>query len=271
MKNTFTLQSPLSENISATLARISTVCREAQCDFFVAGAMAREVVLTHLYGRNSGRHTRDIDIAVLIHRWDDFHALKAAMQAQGAIEIPGKVQRLLWEGVEVDILPFGEIARGNEILWPPELDVAMSVEGFEEAYANTLTIEIPGCGDVRFCSLPGLLLLKLFAWRERGDEFTKDAIDIHKILHEYHHVEESRLYDNGEWGDSVDWDPERMGALLAGSDVAALMTDENRASLQQFDMQKLVDAMVRQNLDVNATHVENLVSDFWRTLLESPA
>lgn len=67
MKNTFTLQSPLSENISATLARISTVCREAQCDFFVAGAMAREVVLTHLYGRNSGRHTRDIDIAVLIH------------------------------------------------------------------------------------------------------------------------------------------------------------------------------------------------------------
>jgi len=267
MSNTCTLQSPLSENIRATLERITRICNATGSEFFVAGAMAREVLLTHVHGRSTGRHTRDIDIAVLIKDWAQFTLLKNSMLAQGAAEIPGNVQRVLWEGVEIDILPFGGIAQGNEIRWPPELAVAMSVEGFAEAYANTLTIEIPECGDVRFSSLPGLLLLKLFAWRARGDEYTKDAVDIHKILHEYQHVEASRLYDNDEWGESVDWDPERMGALLAGSDVATLMSAENRESLHQFDMQKLVDVMVRQRVDVSEERIELLVSDFWKTLL----
>lgn len=267
MSNTCTLQSLLSEDIRATLERITRICNETGSEFFVAGAMAREVLLTHVHGRSAGRHTRDIDIAVLIRDWAQFNLLKNSMLAQGATDIPGNVQRVLWEGIEIDILPFGEVAQGNEIRWPPELAVAMSVEGFAEAYANTLTVKIPGCGDVRFSSLPGLLLLKLFAWRTRGDEYTKDAVDIYKILHEYQYAEEARLYENEEWGDSVDWDPERMGALLAGSDVATLMSAENRDSLRQFDMQKLVDVMVRQRVDVSEERIERLVGDFWQTLL----
>lgn len=262
-----TLQSPLSEDIRATLERITRTCRATECGFFVAGAMAREVLLTNLHGRSTGRHTRDIDIVVLIEDWSQFDLLKNNMLAQGAADIPGNAQRVLWEGIEIDILPFGGVAQGDEIRWPPELAVVMSVEGFAEAWANTLIIEIPGCGEVRFSSLPGLLLLKLFAWRARGDEYTKDAVDIHKILHEYQHVEESRLYDNEKWGESVDWDPERMGALLAGSDVALLMSAENRESLRQFDMQKLVDVMVRQRVDSSEECIERLVRDFWETLL----
>lgn len=267
MLNICTLQSPLSEDVRATLERITRICHDTGSEFFVAGAMACEVLLTHVHGRSTGRHTRDIDIAVLIEDWPQFDLLKNNMLAQGAAEIPGNVQRVLWEGVEIDILPFGGVAQGDEIRWPPELAVAMSVEGFAEAWANTLIIEIPGCGEVRFSSLPGLLLLKLFAWRARGDEFTKDAVDIYKILHEYQHAEDSRLYDNAEWGERVDWDPERLGALLAGSDVAALMSEDNRKSLRQFDMQKLVDVMVRQRVDVSEERIELLVGDFWDTLL----
>lgn len=268
MLNICTLKNPLSDDIRATLNRISKACNAIGCNFFVAGAMAREILLTNVHGRSAGRHTRDIDIAVFIENWDEFNRLKNCMVEGGATEIPGNIQRVRWDEIEIDILPFGGIAEGDEIRWPPELAVVMSVEGFAEAYANTVTVEIPDCGKVRFSSLPGLLLLKLFAWRARGDAYTKDAVDIFKILHEYQYVEHSRIYENIEWGELVDWDTERVGAMLAGSDVAALMSNENREKIRQFTMQKLVDVMVRQRVAPVDEHIERLVSDFWKTLLE---
>lgn len=267
MSNTYTLAQPLSNDIQLALHKITRACTQAQNMFFIAGATAREILLTHVHGRNTGRHTRDIDIAVFIDDWEQFTKLKKIMLQNGATEVPGNAHRLYWDGVELDIIPFGGIASENEVAWPPDRDVIMSVDGFTDAWENSVLISIPGCGDIRFCSLPGLLLLKLFAWRDRGDRNNKDATDIYKILTEYTVVEESRLYDNDEWGNSVDWEPERLGALLAGHDVATIATAQSLESLHELDHEKLVDAIVRQLGSGHAADAEHRISDFWRGLM----
>lgn len=268
MSDIYTLSQPLSADIQTTLEKVNRICTVAGCEFFIAGATAREVLLTHVHGRKTGRHTRDIDIAVFIDTWEQFTALKASMLAGGAAEVKGNAHRLLWDDIELDIIPFGGIADGNEVAWPPDRDIIMSVDGFTEAWTHAVSVDIPQCGVVRFCSLPGLLLLKLFAWRDRGDRSNKDAVDIYKILCEYAVIEDARLYDNAEWGDRVDWEPERLGALLAGHDVVAMAMPESRESLQKLDPDALVDAIVRQPGAGHADDIENRINDFWYTLVQ---
>lgn len=127
-------------------------------------------------------------------------------------------------------------------------------------------MQIPTNAEIRFSSLPGLLLLKIFAWRDRGGQSSKDAVDIFKILQEYSRIEEDRVYDNNSWCERVDWDPERLGALLAGSDTAVIATEATLQGVLKLDKARLADAIVRQNEHVSADEIENIIDDFWHGL-----
>lgn len=148
----------------------------------------------------------------------------------------------------------------------------MSVDGFNEAFHCSTVVQISTDINIRFCSLSGLLLLKLFAWRDRGkgNSLSKDAIDIYKIISEYHYIEEPRLYDNSTWGDSVDWNAERLGALLAGSDTATIASVDSLEKLSLLDRELLIDAVVRQlTPSSNQTDLAiQLINDFWNGLLD---
>lgn len=47
--------------------------------YFVAGAMARDLLLVNTFGLPSGRATRDIDFGVAVESWEQFQALKGAL------------------------------------------------------------------------------------------------------------------------------------------------------------------------------------------------
>lgn len=267
MNNPYTLTRPLSDEIQQALMKITNACCQAGCPFFIAGATAREIMLTHVHNRDTGRRTRDIDIAVFIDDWDAFSRLKDIMLEQGAEAANDNAHRLYWGGVELDIIPFGSIATDNQVAWPPDRDIIMSVDGFTDAWEHAALVAIPNCGDIRFCSLPGLLLLKLFAWRDRGDRNSKDAVDIYTIFREYSVIEDSRLYDDDALASSVDWLPERIGARLAGQDVASIVTSQSVAGLQQLDQEKLIDAIVRQSGSARAADIERCINDFWHGLM----
>lgn len=263
MNDTFILKQPLSSDTESLLLKISHTCTESGIAFFIAGATAREVMLTHVHGRKSGRQTRDIDIAVFIDNWDQFSRIKQTMVAQGARALTNNAHRLIWDDMELDIIPFGDIAEKNQIAWPPDREFIMNVDGFPEAFEHANQVQIIPDNAIRFCSIPGLLLLKLLAWRDRGNRGTKDAVDIFNILTEYHRIEEERIYDNDEWGEHLDWNVERLGPLLAGSDTAAIASAETRQELLALDKLRLTDAIVGQNPTIDARNIEDIIDDFW--------
>lgn len=263
MKNTYTLAKPISSETEALLLNINHVCRTLEIAFFVAGATAREVMLMHVHGRNSGRQTNDIDIAVYLKNWEQFTALKQAMIEQDAKEVRHNVHRMIWHGTEIDIIPFGPVAQNNKVAWPPDRDIILHVEGFQEVWQHAGRVEISAGNSIHFTSLPGLLLLKLFAWRDRGKKDSRDAVDIFKILTEYSRIEDERLYDNENWCERVDWVPERLGALLAGSDTAMIASAETCQELLALDKARLTDTIVRQDESVDAQKAENIIDDFW--------
>ena len=263
MPNTFTLVNPIFSVTEKLLTRIDRVCSAQGVSYFIAGATAREIMLHHVHGKRSGRRTRDIDIAIYIENWQRFNALKEAFIFEGALPVLGNVHRLIVEGIELDIIPFGKVAEGNRVVWPPEHVIVLVVDGFAEVFAHRITVTLDNGVSLPFCSLAGLAMLKLFAWRDRGRSNAKDAVDLFTIICDYGAISDSRIYEAVE-GEHVNWDPVRMGAILLGSDIARMSAAASLAELRLLDRERLTDAVARQAEPGEMVNVERLINDFWR-------
>ena len=270
MTNTFILANPIFSVTETLLSRINRICIAQGISFFIAGATAREILLHHVHGRSIGRRTRDIDVAVFVDSWPMFDALKNAFLATGARAVRDNAHRMIIEGTELDIIPFGNVAEGNHIAWPPEREIIMSVDGFAEVFSHTVRVQLGNGENIPFCSLPGLALLKLFAWRDRGHGNAKDATDLWKIIREYGAIEDERIYEPPVEGENLDWEPLRMGAVLLGCDIAVMSGLPSLTELMLLDRERLTDAIVRQSDVDEMTQIEQIMNDFWGGIMSAP-
>lgn len=98
--------------------------------YFLVGAMAREVLLTHVYGLPAGRATNDMDFAIAVADWAEFHLLRERLLAAAPqMHATRVVHRLAYRVVpshgapwdyHIDIIPFAGVEDGDRRLsWPP--------------------------------------------------------------------------------------------------------------------------------------------------------
>ena len=66
----------------AVLRAIAGITREFGLPYFVAGALARDIVLTNVFGIDTGRATQDVDLAVAVENWDEFKIVKEKLLEQ---------------------------------------------------------------------------------------------------------------------------------------------------------------------------------------------
>ena len=155
-------------------------------EFYVIGATARDIIVQQLLDTASTRRTRDLDIAIAIPDWDAFEQIKERLVADGFKKSNDMYQRFYYGAYEVDIVPYGVVAKEDDnIYWPPEEVVAMSVKGFDEVLSEAITVSIDDEFKVKIASLHGLFLLKLNAWLDRNAKTSKDAEDMSFILSNY--------------------------------------------------------------------------------------
>jgi predicted nucleotidyltransferase len=185
---------PLNSAVDPSLARvlrvIDPIARSSGCEYFLAGATARDLILVNVHGLRPGRATRDIDFGIAVESWAQFELLKERLLATNEFSATrAQQQRLIFalskEGlsVPVDLIPFRGVASAHgTIAWPPGRDIVMNVAGFEEALASSVLIEIEAKLTVHVASVAGLTLLKLAAWVDRGRESNKDAADLYRLL-----------------------------------------------------------------------------------------
>jgi predicted nucleotidyltransferase len=104
----------------------------------------------------------------------------------------------------------------------------------ESELASSIPIEIEENLIVRVVSIPGLMLLKLVAWSDRGRETDKDAADIYRLLTSYADAGNTdRLYDHEmDLLETVGFDMDLAGAELLGRDDARLCSPPALALVQ---------------------------------------
>jgi len=81
-------------------------------------------------------------------------------------------------------VPFGEIGEPDQkIVWL-ETDNSMNISGFAEALLHAKNISI-GELEIPVIDTPAFIVLKIFAWGDRGERTNKDLEDIEFILSKY--------------------------------------------------------------------------------------
>jgi predicted nucleotidyltransferase len=113
----------------------------------------------------------------------------------------------------------------------------MSTVGFEEAFIYSLDVRIRTSPqlDLKVCTPPAMVMLKLIAWNEKYPERRKDAQDIEFILKQYSDAgNDSRLHeeDNDLQGEGFDY--EKASARILGRDIAKIATDESSSVLLEI-------------------------------------
>src|SRR5688572_9865164 len=137
---------PVDPLTIAVMLDVDTLAKEMNLSYFVCGAMARDILLHHVHGIETGRATADVDFAVAVENWEQFDNIKARLTETGRFEPAKRIaQRLHYrsggnsKGYPLDIVPFGGIENpAHSIAWPPDGNEVMSVVGYAEALANTV-------------------------------------------------------------------------------------------------------------------------------------
>lgn len=211
---------------------------------FLVGAMARIILLENIFGLKAGRATTDVDFAFALDNWDQFRTIKTFLLTNAKFEESKHVAYRLfvrlpgWEHqFKVDLIPFGGIETSPAtISWPPDMSVMMSVAGYSDALAAALTVEVGPGINIAVASLPGIAILKLFAWADRGQENPKDAIDLVSLLRGYHQAgNENRIYEEESALAALElaaYDIELAGAWLLGNDAAVMVSAQTKTDLE---------------------------------------
>lgn len=169
---------PIALVIAAVLADADGLTSD---DVMLVGAACRDVLhhaQSHTFDTTL---TRDLDIALALSSWDAFHSIAAAFPRVGDTGIRFRIA-----GVDVDLLPFGDVEDPEGFVEPPIRQEPMSVWAFEEIYAASLPLPLSSNVTIRLPTVAGFAAAKVGAWLDRSEwRETKDAGDLALILHWY--------------------------------------------------------------------------------------
>lgn len=264
MTSTLQIYRPKADRPIDPTARlvIANVLRAAQALGFpllLVGATARIILLENVHGLNPGRATRDVDFAFAIDDWEQFGELKEYLVQNAHCEADSKIAQRLYMKLygldrpyKVDLIPFGGIEQEqNQIAWPPDRNFVMNVAGYQDAMSAAVQVEVAEGMIINVASLPGIAILKVFAWVDRGHEDPKDALDLASLLGDYHMAGNlDRIYEDAmEALEAVGYDVEPAGAWLLGRDVARMAMPATIAGLADIlngnKKRPLIESMAR--------------------------
>jgi predicted nucleotidyltransferase len=217
---------PLDSTSRAIVRAVTQAATDTGMRVMLVGASARDIMLGHVHDVPLHRATADIDFAVAIHGWNAFDAMVVHLLDNPRFTAnPDIAHRLYYNAypnghdVPVDIVPFGPGVGGPRFRWPNDPGIEMNVVGYPDAARAASVVDIGGV-TIEVLSVPGLALLKLFAWNDRHAETRKDANDLATLLRNYSELDNAdRMYEDPTLLDDVGHDYVRGAARLLGRDV----------------------------------------------------
>lgn len=221
-------------------------------EFVLAGAKARDLLVTYAHNIPIDRVTEDVDLAFSVAGWDEFLSLRQALLASGKFTEQGRMpHRIQHRGIgaaRIDLIPFAGVEDAKrQIAWPPDGAMVMNVIGFREAYSAAIRVALPEAEWINVVPLYALVLLKLAAWCDRRLTTPgKDAQDIRLFFKRYLEAgnQERLSAEASHLLDKPDFDFEAASAWLLGRDAGSLLRAPATGDAARFFM-KVVEQEVQ--------------------------
>lgn len=223
------------QRIEPVLTNLREACDGLKVDFYIIGALARDIHLKYINDVGEPRRTRDVDVAVAVEGWDSYDTLRNTLINDYDYTDRDQKQRICSpKGIRLDLIPFGGVETPTgKVRFPPDDWPEMTVLGLDEARNTTVSLTLKNEASIEVVSLPALGLLKLIAWDERPQERPQDAQDLCFILRHYFEVErETIVQEHGDLFDEDKFDRRLASARAYGREIATLLKENE--TLQDY-------------------------------------
>ena len=243
MRNSISKKELENDLLYDTLQALNKCFTSMNLNLYVVGATARDMIMKLLDETESKRKTKDLDVAIALSDWSQFNNLCEVLQTNYFHKGKAK-QKFYYKGehhendYEVDIVPFGEIADGEIIAWPPDGTPEMSVKCFTDVMEHAIPVKINEEFTVYIASLAGQFLIKLDSWMDRHNRDHKDAEDMYYILDKFFLTS---IMDDQTPPDDVDLNSEDLirGAQWIGSYMRDILSTEHLNYYSEIIQQEL--------------------------------
>lgn len=217
----------LSTEVGVILDALERGFAKYSIDYYLVGALARDIWIGGINHIKLGRTTGDIDFAVLINNEDVYQSLKEYLvEVEGFVSSKENAFVVIWKDkTQIDLMPFGAIEdeRGRVKIEGSGF-TTIDVPGFNEVFENGLPeMQLESKYNFKFCSLPGIFLLKLIAWDDRPEKREKDIQDISQLLnHCFEMLQEEIFEEHNKLFQNKELSLTEIGAIVIGRKIRLL-------------------------------------------------
>jgi len=210
---------------------INQACSHFGVSYFVVGAFARDVILKNIFGdKSSDLVTRDIDIAIQLDTWENYHDFTAYLKTNCGFSPDKNAYTFISpKGVSTDMLPYGKIETERKLSFPPFSRV-INMLGFREVSDACLVVRLDDKIDIKISSVEGIIILKFIAWKDRKPEKVsgKHVRDIALIVNTYFEATAEEIAtESSDLFNVEDFDEIRCGARALGRRMRQISNHSN--------------------------------------------
>jgi len=234
-------------------------------DFYLIGALARDI--WYARGDKKFRTTKDVDFAIMISNKEDYEAVRSYLiENKSYREVKTNSFVLLTPaGIQVDILPFGEIEINDEVKFEGTGLTSIKVNGFNEVYlAGTETVELSTGHTFKVATLPAIVMLKFIAYDDRPEVRAKDARDIINIMLHFFDLQADLIYEShADLFGGEEMELEEIATIVIGREMKKIVATNE-------DLSKRITGILEGLLSTkeNSPFIRNMVSESGRTVEE---
>lgn len=261
--------------ISGMLSALERGFSKFGIDFYLVGAVARDIWMMGINKMPATRTTGDIDFAILINDKGVYEALKGYLTEQENFQpVHDNAFVLIWKDkTQVDLLPFGDIENEDGSVTVEGTGfTTVHVPGFNEVYEEGLPVVVlEEAHTFKFCTLPGIVILKLIAWHDRPENRRDDIKDISDILHHFFDMHNEEIWENhSDLFDGEDEDLKHIAARVMGREMNKIARRNNKLYERIADILQVntVNASTSKIATIMAEHFENTIEDNVNLLLQ---
>ena len=218
------------EKFRSVFDNLGNALKEADIDFYVLGALARDMLFSK--EQINTRTTADVDLAVYINMkdGDKYRSLRKDLIENYAF-IASKENNfalISHDGVTIDLLPFGEIEMEDGVEFKGEGLSNIKVNGFKEVHLKGLEeVETQNNEFFKVAKLSSIILLKLIAYDDRPENRTNDPGDIASIIGNYFELRSEYIYENHSDLFDNDMDLTVLAAHVIGREMKPILQEND--------------------------------------------
>jgi predicted nucleotidyltransferase len=220
------LSSRQDPRLEEVLKSVDTCCKLLEVDFYILGALARDV--WYEQGSIAAIGTKDVDFAIFFRDVNEFNTLKELLERDhGFISISDNQFALVAPNrFEIDILPFGQL----EVEDGEAFDVGerkVKVNGLNQVYLESVKgVYLFDNREFKVATLPAIVMLKLIAYDDRPEHRPNDPEDCMSIIKNYYSLQSELIFEQ-HFDLLVDMPPDVAAPRVIGRELRSTLDQDH--------------------------------------------